>query len=259
MARKHRIVALTLVTSLTAVALMRALRSRPDHARPVRNNPPTPNDSHPQGQDASQLTDRVESAFREVYLTLISIIQGVTFGFLAASAFSDPTPNRDQWIAYAICLIAIVVVWQEYMVGATAFTWTPTVLDSVVPFGIGILEFLLVASARQGVGAFLASFTAYFGAGMLAYGNWLFHARRGVDLNRKISYPRLGRYVRFGTTICIVNFVASFGLYWFHRLYTSVNDVIYLIVALSLMLPLFLHSIVNWNIPLRKIYLAKRR
>jgi hypothetical protein len=257
MIRKRRAVALSLIASLTVFSIVRALWNRPDHGRLPSMNSSDLNKDHSPTQDFSKLTERVELAFRDVYLTLISIIQGVTFGFLATSAFGSSTPNRNQWIAYAICFIAIILVWQEYMVGATAFTWTPTVLDSVVPFGIGILEFLLIASVRQGVGAFLASFAAYFGAGIVAYGNWLFHARRGVDLNTKISYPRLGRYVRFGVITCAANFVVSVGFIGARHIFAGINDVVYLIMALSLMVPLFVHSIFNWNIPLRKIYLAK--
>jgi hypothetical protein len=258
MTLKCRIVTLSFITSLVAIALIRTRWHRSSNTRVRRENPAIPSDDHSSTQNTVKLTERVESGFREVYLTLISIIQGVTFGFLAASAFSSPTPDRNQWIAYTICFIAIIVVWQEYMVGATAFTWTPTILDSVVPFGVGILEFLLIANVRHGPGAFLASLTAFFGAGIAAYGNWLFHARRGVDLNRKISYPLLGRYVRFGTTTCAINFIISVGLNWTSHLFTGVNDVVYLTIAATLMIPLFLHSIANWNIPLRKIYLTRR-
>jgi hypothetical protein len=258
MIRKRRVVALSLITSLTVFSIIRVLRKRDGRGRlPPADSSGLTEEKSPT-PDFGTLTERIELAFRDVYLTLISIIQGVTFGFLATSAFGGSTPNRNQWIAYAICFIAIIIVWQEYMVGATAFTWTPTVLDSIVPFGIGILEFLLIASVRQGVGAFLAAFAAYFGAGVVAYGNWLFHARRGVDLNTKISYPRLGRYVRFGVIACVANFFASIGLISARHIFAEINDVVYLIMALSLMLPLFVHSVFNWNIPLRKIYLAKR-
>ncbi|MEJ3748145.1 hypothetical protein WEI85_33275 [Actinomycetes bacterium KLBMP 9797] len=201
----------------------------------------------------TELVARIEAAFRDVYLTLISIIQGVAFGFLATSAFADPLPDLGQSIAYIACLLAIIVVWQEYMVGSTAFIWTPTLLDSFVPFGVGLVEFLLIASARRTTGAFLACLVLFFAAGVVGYGNWLFHARRGGDLNTRTSYPILGRYVRFGTTVCALDLLAAIGLLGLHHRGTGLSDVAFASAALVLMLPLSLHSIANWSIPLRRI------
>jgi hypothetical protein len=262
MGRKLRVLVGGMATSLVAFAAIRMLWPRRNRARPTPDQLTAPSEAqlptHRSLIESVELISRIEASFRDVYLTLISIIQGVTFGFLAASAFADPLPNANQWIAYIICLTTIIVVWQEYMVGATAFIWTPTVLDAVVPFGIGIVEFLLIANARQSVGEFLTSFAIYLGAGVVGYTNWLFHARRGADLNIYISYPRLGGYVRFGTRVCIADFITSLGLIWVHAAVTWINDIVFLVTALCLMSPLLLHSIVNWNRTLHRIYLAIR-
>jgi hypothetical protein len=258
--RKHDVV-LLVVAVLTVLTVIRVRRHRSAQTA-MLHAPVAPERSSVEQLSTTiqlpvELVDRIESAFRDVYLTLISIIQGVAFSFLAASAFSDPHPNLNQWIAYTICLISIIVVWQEYMVGATAFTWTPSIFDSVVPFGLGIVEFLLIANVKRGTEAFLVCFAIFLGVGIVGYGNWLFHARRGADLNKKISYPILGRYVRFGTTTCTLAFVALLGLLWAHGP-IDLSDTVFLLTALGLFSPLFFHSIFNWSLPLYRIHLAER-
>jgi hypothetical protein len=93
-----------------------------------------------------ELMVRVEASFRDLYLQLLSIIQGFAFGFLATTTLEHKGQlDPAEWVALAGCLATIVVVWQDYMVGATAFAWVPTLLDTIVPFGLGIAEFAMIA------------------------------------------------------------------------------------------------------------------
>lgn len=195
---------------------------------------------------------QLEESFREMYLTLVSIIQGVTFGFLADRLFTTPHPTTEQWLAYAVCFLMMVVVWMEYMVGSTAFTWIPTLLDSIVPFGLGMAEVPLIIAARMDAGTFLTRLAIFLAVGLLAYTNWLYHAAHGGELNRH-SYPILGHYVRFGTVACSATLVVTLAFVALRNAGIEVSDVGFLVATLVLVQPLFLHSIRDWTIALHRI------
>jgi len=95
-----------------------------------------------------ELVSRLESSFRDVYLQLLSIIQGVAFGFLATITLSRRSSlNAVEWWALLASLVLVLTVWQDYMVGSTAFAWIPTLLDTIIPFGLGVAEFAMIAFA----------------------------------------------------------------------------------------------------------------
>ncbi|WP_067454957.1 hypothetical protein [Actinomadura macra] len=203
----------------------------------------------PPPEPGGVLVERIEGAFLGVYLTLISMIQGVGLSVLAERASASPSPAPHEWIGYAICLIALIVVWQEYMVGSVQFAWTPTILDAVVPFTVGIIEFMLIASVRKSAGTFLVFYAAFLGAGIVGYLNWLIHAQRGAPMNRT-SYPQLKWYIWFGTAVCALGFMSTIGLIGLHAAAPDLAEVYLMIAALLIILPLFLHSLVTWTLPL---------
>lgn len=195
---------------------------------------------------------QLEDGFREMYLALVSIIQGVTLAFLAERMFGGPPPTVEQWLAYIICLMMMVTVWMEYMVGSTAFAWIPTLLDSVIPFGLGMAEVPLIIAARMDAGAFLTRLAIFLAVGLLAYANWFHHARHGGELNEH-SYPILGRYVRFGTAACAALLAATVALVALRDANIGFGDICALVATLVLVQPLFLHSIFDWTIQLHMI------
>jgi len=95
----------------------------------------------------AEVVGRVEDSFRDVYLTLVSIIQGVALGYLVQVIGPDyRSLGVDHGARGAAIVAFIVAVWQEYMVGATTQAWIPGVLDSLAPFLIGVGEFLMISA-----------------------------------------------------------------------------------------------------------------
>lgn len=195
---------------------------------------------------------QLEEGFRDTYLALISIIQGFTLAFLAERIFTDPPPTAEQWLAYTVCLMMMVTVWMEYLVGSTSFTWIPSLLDSIIPFGLGMAEVPLIIGARMDAGAFLTRLAIFLAVGLVAYANWLCHADRGGELNRH-SYPILGRYVRFGAIACSALLATTVALVALRDADIGFGDIAALVATLILVQPLFLHSIFDWTIALRRI------
>src|SRR5579884_3223442 len=90
------------------------------------------------------------ASFTVAYLTLTSIIQGVALGYLVAVV--DGAASKlpiASWLLAVASFLAIVVLWQEYMIGATIFSWSPTLADSLIPFALGAAELAAIHGVRD--------------------------------------------------------------------------------------------------------------
>ena len=85
-----------------------------------------------------------------VLLTLLSIVQALALELLwsyvrrSGYLFDMTWTALLTWIQIGTSLLGIVVIWIVYASTAMRFRWVPTTSDSVYPFVIGILEFILV-------------------------------------------------------------------------------------------------------------------
>ncbi len=96
------------------------------------------------------IMNRFEQRARElqpaIYLTLGGIIQSLALGFLLSRAFTeDAVLDLRFWVQFVTALLILILVWHEYAVGLIAFSWTWSVIDSAVPFLLGIAEFFLIS------------------------------------------------------------------------------------------------------------------
>jgi hypothetical protein len=92
------------------------------------------------------LRKRIGDVFSGGYLTLVAIIQGVAFGVLVAAAQHELL-LRLHWtdrlvIAMEVLVVfeAIVIVTHQYFLLTEQVRWTPTILDTLVPYGLGLGE-----------------------------------------------------------------------------------------------------------------------
>lgn len=257
MQRRDRVHRAVLAAGLLmgAIAVVSVMVRKPGEAVPVV---PVPDPGGPGGPVVlveksrswrSEVMQRVESSFRDVYLQLLSIVQGVAFGLLAEKVVPriDHMPAVEILRAIVACLV-IVGIWQEYMVGATMFAWIPTILDSVIPYALGAAEYGLIYTILKGTTAALSAVVVTGLVGIVAYGNYWYHAKHGFAANR-LSYRVLRRHLRYGFSICsasallgvmalIVRSTLSVG---------SRYDVGLTVAVAGPVLALALHSIWNWS------------
>lgn len=85
------------------------------------------------------------------------------------------------------------------MVGSTAFAWIPTVLDTIAPFVLGIIEFTMIGFAVGPTQYFLLVMAIACLPGAFAWGNCWFHAKRGFYINNVLSTSRPIHKVRVGS------------------------------------------------------------
>ncbi len=88
-----------------------------------------------------QISQRLKDQFTPAYLTLTSIIQGVALSALVVRVESHyPQFTATDWLLAIATFIAILLVWNEYVMMVLTFVWVPTLLDSVVPFAFLVGE-----------------------------------------------------------------------------------------------------------------------
>lgn len=96
------------------------------------------------------MRNRAKDIFPMVLLTLLSIVQALALEFLW-----DHTRHRTDlfelsvvvipgWLQIAATLNVIIIIWLMYAGMLMRFRWTPTTMDSVFPFVIGMIQFLLI-------------------------------------------------------------------------------------------------------------------
>jgi len=97
------------------------------------------------------MRERAKQQMPMVLLTLLSIIQALALELLWSHIKATPELLILNWAAFlswlqiGVTLMGIILIWLLYSSVTMRFTWTPTPGDSVIPFGVGPLEFTLIA------------------------------------------------------------------------------------------------------------------
>lgn len=98
------------------------------------------------------MRERAKQQMPMVLLTLLSIIQALALELLWSHIKATPELLILNWAAFlswlqiGVTLMGIILIWLLYSSVTMRFTWTPTPGDSVIPFGVGLLEFTLIAT-----------------------------------------------------------------------------------------------------------------
>ena len=105
------------------------------------------------------IRNRAKEHLPTVLLTLLSIVQALALELLwshvreASYLLELSLLAVISWAQIAASLIGIVLIWFIYVGNVVRFRWVPTTSDSVYPFLIGLLEFMLVETlGREDVG-----------------------------------------------------------------------------------------------------------
>ena len=151
------------------------------------------------------LGQRVGDVYREGYLTVLAIIQGVAFGILLTDAegqwvrHADPLYRAKVVMQAAAVLIAIIVVTHRYILLTVIGRWIPTTFDTIIPYALGVGEI----GASLAIGRNL-SWWASVGFFSLAGVSSFVHSRIRMSATSFGSIPQLySRFRRITTTAII--------------------------------------------------------
>lgn len=123
------------------------------------------------------IRERAKEHFPTVLLTLLSIVQALALELfwshlVDASALSAPLAIPAlHWLQLVCTLTGIILIWVVYVSNVLRFRWVPTTADSVLPFFIGIIEFLQIEMlGTDSLGQWLLLMAVVF-----AMMNWIAH------------------------------------------------------------------------------------
>src|SRR3954471_1448812 len=107
-----------------------------NHAMSRRNDIPHDNPT-------TSLVARTKDLHTHTYLTLLSIGQAVALTFLWEEVFRgtensifNPALSLNAWLLIFQTLMVVILVWADYFQIIAAFTWIPSLLDAIIPFGL---------------------------------------------------------------------------------------------------------------------------
>ena len=96
------------------------------------------------------IRNRAKDRFPMVLLTLLSIVQALALELLWEHLHDRPDLYEVSWTSFigwlqvVASLNGIVLIWLAYTGIVMRVRWTPSTGDSILPFFIGLIEFLMI-------------------------------------------------------------------------------------------------------------------
>lgn len=108
--------------------------------------------------DAQALFRSISENFSGVYLTMLSIIQGVALTDLSNVTFSLHAQfTVVHWVQVATMLWSLIYIWTHFMSDALMTQWIPDLEDAVLLFGTGVFEIVANHAIIWGVTPWLST------------------------------------------------------------------------------------------------------
>ena len=129
----------------------------------------------------SKKAELIGSHFPTIYLTVISLLQGLALSLLVPNIISYFEKAGDQWmdlrlLPFIVMLLVVFIVWHHYAIGIFFLRWFPNIIDTAIPFMVSIGQFFLIALLDidnsiddMDVDAWTLGFALLMLAGSLAY------------------------------------------------------------------------------------------
>jgi len=93
---------------------------------------------------------RAIDQFPTVLITLLSIVQALALEFLWDHLHHRPDlyvlslESLLGWMQITASLVGLILIWLSYASMVMRFRWVPSTLDSMLPFFIGLIQFLMI-------------------------------------------------------------------------------------------------------------------
>lgn len=189
-----------------------------------------------------------------VLLTLLSIIQALALELLWVHITESPDllvldwSALLHWVQIAVTLLGIILIWLLYSSMTMRFSWVPTSGDSVIPFGIGILEFTLISLLGVvHLGAWFMTLACVFAAGYWAMQTIMRRARHEQTNAEFFSTIRPATFRDFLPAVVIVTLLLLIGLALWLTGHTGVFALSALLLSAALMFRQIHLSVLRWR------------
>lgn len=168
----------------------------------------------------SVMRNRAKEHFPMVLLTLLSIVQALALELLWSHVrgndyiFKLSLISVLSWIQIVATFLGLVLIWVVYASTAMRFRWVPVTSDSVYPFVIGVIEFMLIESLGPGeTGKWLILIAMIFGMMVRVNHKTMQRARLDGDNDVFFSQFEPATLRDFAPQIAVVCGLALVGTY----------------------------------------------
>lgn len=101
----------------------------------------------------SKKAELIQSHFPTIYLTVISLLQGISLSQLVPNTLDylkliDHPWAHIQIVPMMLMLLVIFIVWHHYAIGIFFLRWFPNIIDTIIPFFVSIAQFYLISLLR---------------------------------------------------------------------------------------------------------------
>ncbi|HXR82404.1 MAG TPA: hypothetical protein VN763_15870 [Saprospiraceae bacterium] len=98
----------------------------------------------------SKKAELVGSHFPTIYLTVISLLQGIALSIIVPNFITYLDIVENPWshvevIPMVLMLLIIFIVWHHYAIGIFFLRWFPNIIDTIIPFVVSIGQFYLMS------------------------------------------------------------------------------------------------------------------
>jgi hypothetical protein len=212
-----------------------------------------------QAQEVEQIRDRMRSTFSNAYLTLLSIIQGTALATLFLKVdylIGQQRFHVPQLVMAVGLLLTVILLWNQYQMGVSLYTWTSQLFDAFIPFSFGIAEFSGILGLEHGSMIMLIAFGSFFALAMIAFEHQYWQLRRSAGPDAFVHRLTHG-FRRVDVTSCAVSaliFFATAAL--LSRQQTGANDLIAAWVLIAVAVGQGAREVYFWRLAQQRIAVA---
>lgn len=141
----------------------------------------------------NDMRERAINQFPIVLLTLVSIIQALALELLWSKIIDSEflwyfdARALLGWGMLSVSLMGILQIWVMYSTIVMGFTWRPSLRDSIIPFVLGVQQFMMVSI----ISSTFSALWLYNLAAIFLVGNWMVHItfrRARADSNNVLFF-----------------------------------------------------------------------
>ena len=205
------------------------------------------------------MRERAKEHFPTVLLTLLSMVQALALEMLWSHI--DNTGHLLEangfvlisWLQIIATLLGFVIIWVVYASNVMRFSWVPATTDSLYPFIIGLLEFLLVKTlGADWLGAWFVVMAL-----IVALMNWIAHitmrrARQDPDNEAFFRTRTPAKLSDFYAEIIVVSLLMLVGVYLMINPEVGAVALLALLATIGLLAFLFYQAARFWEHSIRE-------
>ena len=165
-----------------------------------------------QAPGRTQLKARIKASHGSMLLTLVSIVQGAVFSYLAwVLVDRGDELTLLGWMLASATFVVIVLTWNEYFMGITAIVYVPDLLDSFFPFLMGVVQVGIVHSVSNDPRVWLLAMCMYTALSAFSFMNMYI---KGIRERENAGLYSVLRWHVYLSMLMPLSGAATFLLLW---------------------------------------------